>query len=432
MLKYYIPRHISTKKEENYKNNLNIYGGESKFQGKAMNQLNSMSLKPQEKNLNQKRITIDSRNSMKKRYIICPQCGEHSLISIKNYKISLYDCKNKHKNDNILLNEFAKTQNRDFSYIKCDDCSKLRKIDTEQNMFYRCTDCKKNSCINCKFLHRKHHLIDYEKKNYICDKHNKDYKFYCKYCKKNICDICQVKEHKGHEIISYQSYQFNKDYMNIQIKDMKIRIDNFKNEIISKIKNVLDNVANNLDLYYKINNDIFNNFPKKYLNFEILSNINEINDNCKLNDIDEIMKEKNIKNQFSLIYDIYNKMNNKENLMDSNPIDTQKKIKESNKNGTSYNFKNKTSINYNNEEKTSLQDEQSNTNYANINQINSFNKASYDRNKINNDQLKNSQIGRKFYLHKRYGEKETKIYIKRKIEDQLNNTLGKESQNSTI
>ena len=51
-------------------------------------------------------------------------------------------------------------------------------------------------------------------------------------------------------------------------------------------------------------------------------------------------------------------MNNKENLMDSNPIDTQKKIKESNKNGTSYNFKNKTSTNYNNEEKTSLQDVQ--------------------------------------------------------------------------
>ena len=175
MLKYYIPRHISTKKEENYKNNLNIIGGEPKSQGKAMNQLNSMSLKPQEKNLNQKRITIDSRNSMKKRYIICPQCGEHSLIRIKNYKISLYDCKNRHKNDNILLNEFAKTQNRDFSYIKCDDCSKLRKIDTEQNMFYRCTDCKKNSCTNCKFLHRKHHIFNYDKKNYICDKHNIDY-----------------------------------------------------------------------------------------------------------------------------------------------------------------------------------------------------------------------------------------------------------------
>ncbi len=168
MLKYYKHRNISTKKEENYKNNLNIIGGESKFQGKAMNQLNSMSQKPQDKTLNQKRITIDSHNSMKKRYIICPQCGEHSLISIKNYKISLYDCKNRHKNDNILLNEFAKTQNRDFLNIKCDNCSKLRKIDTEQIMFYRCNDCKKNSCINCKYLHTTHHLINYDIKNYIC------------------------------------------------------------------------------------------------------------------------------------------------------------------------------------------------------------------------------------------------------------------------
>ena len=48
MPKYYISRHISFKKEENYKNNVNVCGGESKFQGKAMNQLNTMSLKPRQ------------------------------------------------------------------------------------------------------------------------------------------------------------------------------------------------------------------------------------------------------------------------------------------------------------------------------------------------------------------------------------------------
>ena len=114
MLKYYKHKHISTKKEENYKNKINLYENEFKIQGKSMNQLNTTSLKPQDKTLNQKRITIDGLNSMQKRYIICPQCGEHSLISIKNYKISLYDCKNRHKNDNILLNEFLKLKTEIF------------------------------------------------------------------------------------------------------------------------------------------------------------------------------------------------------------------------------------------------------------------------------------------------------------------------------
>ena len=37
--------------------------------------------------------------------VICPQCKENCLISLENYGIKLYDCKNKHVNDNIALNE---------------------------------------------------------------------------------------------------------------------------------------------------------------------------------------------------------------------------------------------------------------------------------------------------------------------------------------
>ena len=42
--------------------------------------------------------------------IICPKCQENILIDIKDYKINLYECKNGHKIDNILLSEFENIQ----------------------------------------------------------------------------------------------------------------------------------------------------------------------------------------------------------------------------------------------------------------------------------------------------------------------------------
>ena len=38
-------------------------------------------------------------------------------MKIKNYKINLYDCKNGHRKENILLNEFQETQNLDLSTV---------------------------------------------------------------------------------------------------------------------------------------------------------------------------------------------------------------------------------------------------------------------------------------------------------------------------
>ena len=43
--------------------------------------------------------------------IICPKCKENCKIKINDYKIKLYDCKNNHEINNILLDEFNNTQN---------------------------------------------------------------------------------------------------------------------------------------------------------------------------------------------------------------------------------------------------------------------------------------------------------------------------------
>ena len=59
---------------------------------------------------------------IKSKHIICPECKENIKMDIKDFKINLYDCKNKHKIDNLLLNEFEETQKIDRLKIICDLC----------------------------------------------------------------------------------------------------------------------------------------------------------------------------------------------------------------------------------------------------------------------------------------------------------------------
>ena len=57
---------------------------------------------------------INNKNFQSKE-IICPECKENILLKIKDYKINLYDCKNGHSLNNILLNKYEKTQNIDIA-----------------------------------------------------------------------------------------------------------------------------------------------------------------------------------------------------------------------------------------------------------------------------------------------------------------------------
>ena len=116
--------------------------------------------------------------------IICPECKENILIDIKDFKINLYECKNKHKIDNILLNNYENTQKIDISKIICNICNKNNKKDINDNEFYLCNTCNKNICPLCKSIHDKNHMIiNYDDKNYICKKHKETFTNYCKICK---------------------------------------------------------------------------------------------------------------------------------------------------------------------------------------------------------------------------------------------------------
>jgi len=254
-------------------------------------------------------------NIKESKEIICPNCYEYILINLNKYKINLFNCKNKHQIDNILLNEYE--NNIDISKIICDNCKINNKSNTYNNAFYRCNTWKKNICPLCKSNHNKdnknHTIINYDDKNYICENHDKEYNKYCKDCKLNICTLCS-KEHKSHSTIYYDDIIINEEDNKKEINKLNEYINKFNNDI-NDIIEILNQVKNNMNIYYNIYNNIISNYNCKNINYEILYNINEFNkyNNIIINDINEIINDNNINKKFNNILNIYYQMNNKIN-----------------------------------------------------------------------------------------------------------------------
>lgn len=143
--------------------------------------------------INKMNITAyeNNQNIVKSKEIICPECGENIRINLKDYKISLYECKNNHKIDNMLFNDFANSQKIDYSKILCSACKKDKNI-LYNKKFYKCNSCGIILCKKCKKKHNENHnIINYDKKNYKCEVHNERYSSYCKTCNKNLCILCE-------------------------------------------------------------------------------------------------------------------------------------------------------------------------------------------------------------------------------------------------
>ena len=240
--------------------------------------------------------------------IICPECKENILIDIKDYKINLYECRNKHKIENISLNEYENMQKIDLSKRICNECYKYNKNINEE--LYICNECNINLCPLCKSKHEKNHnIVNYDDKNYICKRHNDKYIKYCKECKENICFLC-INEHNNHNVIDLLNIIPNKDELLKEMKYLNEIINKFK-ENIKEINNKLNKVLNNIEIYYKIFNNIIKNYNNKNIKYESFYNLNKINinNNNIINDLNNIINENNLNNKFKNIIDIYFKIN---------------------------------------------------------------------------------------------------------------------------
>ena len=248
----------------------------------------------------------------KSEYIICPECKELILISIKNHKICLSECKNGHKFEDIPFKDFEQTQYIDESKIKCDKC-KRNKNEVYQNLLYICLTCKINLCPLCKSVHDKSHfIIDYEQKDFICHSHLDNYTFCCSDCKKDICALCEI-EHKDHKIITYGSIISDKDDLVKNLNNSKKVIIEFK-EHIDTIISKLNEVIQNIEDYFNAYSNIINNFNVRNKNYYILQNINYMKEYNKtfINNINDIINDKNIANSVNNIIEIFDKIKYKE------------------------------------------------------------------------------------------------------------------------
>ena len=272
---------------------------------------------------------FNKKNIIKSKYVICPKCQEHCRIEIKDYKINLYECKNKHKNSDLSLDQYIDSQNISESNIICNKCNKNTKNRVSNRTFYICSSCKINLCPLCYSKHKQenkdHKILDYDEKYYYCIAHKHNYISYCNKCKINLCQECEL-EHISHKnkILNYKDINTPENY------DLDKELIEFKNKVSKLkdiIKQVLIEVSEYIDKFYKIYDDIIQNYYNvNGINYQIIQNINEIENKLKINEIDNIINDNNINNQFKNIFILYNKLknNNIENIF--------KKTEQKNKN----------------------------------------------------------------------------------------------------
>ena len=304
----------------NLKNNINdlmyLYNGED-IGGFSNKTLKTVMAKGDLERGTMKIIAFTNNNSyltpnnnefkLKSKYIICPQCGENCLLNIKNYKISLFGCANGHKLDNIELNEFDDTQKVDQSNINCSSCW-IKKSEAFNNIFYKCLTCSKNICPSCIGTHdNEHTIIDYDRKNNLCNMHYKEnFISYCQDCKLNLCFLCE-ESHCGHNIIKLSKNIPKIKEIKKHLKDFEAKILKIK-EIIDEIIEKFNKVKENLEKILNINVDLVNNFNLENRTYQLFINVNNITNNINLKDVDDVLNEKNIYNQCNILLKMHDQM----------------------------------------------------------------------------------------------------------------------------
>ena len=249
--------------------------------------------------------------------IICPICNEICLINLNNYKITFSKCKNGHKASNIMFDEFFDFQKIDESKIICDKCEgedKNKKSEVNNNLFYKCCTCNVNLCPLCKNKHKKiydkkHLIMNYDIKNYLCNEHGERYISHCKNCNKDLCDNCKYND--NHYSLYHQVsflYEFKNKKQN-KINELRLKINDLTKKTSPKTT-IINKVIEKYEAYYNVANNIINNFGEKNMNFYILNNINNITEyNGKIiKDIDKILNENNSENKDKYFSEIHQKV----------------------------------------------------------------------------------------------------------------------------
>ena len=220
---------------------------------------------------------------------ICKECGENVKIKIEDYKISLYDCKNGHRINNLSFEEFENSQKIDLSKIVCGQCKENNKNNSHNTEFFKCFTCNIYLCPLCKFRHNTEHIIiNDEQIKFICPKHNEKFSKYCDDCKTNICILCK-KEHLEHKTVYLEDIIEDPEDLKQKLNELKRDIDEYESNI-NNIINILNFVKRNINIYYKITKDMVYNYDNKNRNYETLYYFNQFQNNNIINSLNKILQ----------------------------------------------------------------------------------------------------------------------------------------------
>jgi len=243
-------------------------------------------------------------------------------MTINEGKITLKNCCNNHKLQNLSISLFINLQNN--TGKKDNYCANCNNNLNYYNLFYACS-CNNFICPLCIDEHNKknenHYQIINNKKFIICDKHNSLFNSFCNKCNKNLCNKCE-NEHKEHKLVFFKAIIPNtKSIIDIknEIEIFKNNLDKFKedlNKVKEKYIELESNINikfNNYNILYNIIQNLIENLDNEENTYENLITIIHLNlkkfnkelftlfENIKLKYYNLIEKEKKQKEIFFFI-----------------------------------------------------------------------------------------------------------------------------------
>ena len=216
--------------------------------------------------------------------LLCPFCEKLVSMKINEGKITLKNCCNNHKLQNLsislLINLQINIKEKDNYCVNCNNNLNY------YNYFYICS-CNNSICPLCINEHnikmKNHYQIINNKNFLICEKHNILFNSFCSKCNQNLCKKC-LDEHMEH---------------NKNIFLFKAVIPNVKS--INDIRSDIKIFKNNLDKF----KDDLNKIRKKYIELENNINIKFNNYKILYNIIQKLMKDlDNEENTYENLYSI--------------------------------------------------------------------------------------------------------------------------------
>ena len=154
-----------------------------------------------------------------------------------------------------------------------------------------------------------------EKRKYVCCKHNESYISYCEKCNQDLCMSCEI-NHNNHNIIYFGKIMPDLNEVNKSIKKFEEYIEKLKYSI-EEIKNKLNEIIINIEIFYKMNLEIINIYNMKKRNYKLITNVKDIINNSLIKNLEIIINENNICKKFNSIIEIENKLD-KQNLVKNN------------------------------------------------------------------------------------------------------------------